>query len=254
MKTRIVLAATLILTAAPLRAADPQLVPDVSQSDIEIRYSFVGETLLLFGAILYPDGKLPDDKVDIVVVLKGPSMPVTIREKEQIGGIWMNADAVSLRSAPGYYAIGSSRPIGDIVDERTAAIYELGLRNLQLSPTGFTTPGQLRRFETGLIDLNRRTRIYSEDFKAVSIREGVLYRASMTVPTRVPVGGITAQTFLISNGKILAVASREITVRKTGFERFVAIAAQRFGFFYGLVAILLSLAFGYAASAYFGRR
>jgi uncharacterized protein (TIGR02186 family) len=240
--------------ATPAAPADPQLVPDVSQNNIEIRYSFSGETILLFGAILYPDGKLPDDEVDIVVVLKGPSVPVTIREKRQIGGIWMNADAVGMRSAPAYYAIGSSRPIGDIVDERTAAIYELGLHNLQLSPIGFTTPDQLQSFEAGLIDLNRRTRIYSEDAQAVSIREGVLYRATMTIPTRVPVGGITAQTFLISHGKVLAVASRDITVRKTGFERFIAIAAQKFGFLYGLVAIILSLAFGYAASAYFSRR
>lgn len=254
MKTPIVLAALLMLAGSPLRAADPLLVPDVSQTDIEIRYSFAGETLLLFGAILYPDGKLPDEKVDIVVVLKGPSLPITIREKDQIGGIWMNADAVAMRSAPAYYAIGSSRPIGDIVDERTAAIYELGLRNLQLSPAGFKSTGQLQRFEAGLIELNRRTRIYSEDYTAVSIREGVLYRAKMNVPTRVPVGGITAQTFLISNGNVLAVASRDITVRKTGFERFVAIAAQKYGFFYGLAAILLSLAFGYAASAYFARR
>jgi len=242
------------LVASDAEATDPQLVPDVSQTEIEIRYSFAGEKLLLFGAILYPDGNLPDADVDIVVVLKSPSAPITIREKSQVGGIWLNVDAVSMRSAPTFYAIGSSRPIGDIVDERTAAIYELGLDNLQLSPTGFTSPDQLQRFETGLIDLNRRTRIYSEDASAVSIREGVLYRASMTVPARVPVGGITAQTFLISHGKVLAVASRDITVRKTGFERFIAMAAQEFGFFYGLVAILLSLAFGYAASAYFGRR
>jgi len=159
-----------------------------------------------------------------------------------------------MRSAPAFYAIGSTRPIGDIVDERTAAIYELGLRNLQLSPTGFTTPGQLRRFEAGLIDLNRRTQIYSEDPDAVSIREGVLYRATINVPARVPVGDITAQTFLVANGQVLAVASRDITVRKTGFERFIAIAAQEFGFLYGLAAILISLAFGYAASAYFSRR
>ncbi|NCP11406.1 MAG: hypothetical protein GW859_05545 [Sphingomonadales bacterium] len=242
------------LVASDAEATDPQLVPDVSQTEIEIRYSFAGEKLLLFGAILYPDGNLPDADVDIVVVLKSPSAPITIREKSQVGGIWLNVDAVSMRSAPTFYAIGSSRPIGDIVDERTAAIYELGLDNLQLSPTGFVSPEELGRFEAGLIDLNRRNRLYSEDFGAVSIREGVLYRASLAVPARVPVGRITAETFLISNGRVLAVASRDIVVRKTGFERFVAIAARQYGFLYGLAAILISLAFGYAASAYFARR
>jgi hypothetical protein len=36
---------------------------------------------------------------------------------------------------PSYYAIASSRPIA-IVDDKTAAIYELGLKWLQLSPIG----------------------------------------------------------------------------------------------------------------------
>ena len=44
----------LLLLAAPFLAAqsEPRLVPDVSQNEIEIRYSFTGAELLLFGAIL----------------------------------------------------------------------------------------------------------------------------------------------------------------------------------------------------------
>src|SRR3546814_16461066 len=43
-------------------AEKPTLVPDVSQRDIEIAYSFTGAELLLFGAILYPGGRVPDAK------------------------------------------------------------------------------------------------------------------------------------------------------------------------------------------------
>ena len=50
--------------------AKPVLVPDVSQRDIDIGYSFSGADLLLFGAILYPGGRLPTDQkpADIVIV------------------------------------------------------------------------------------------------------------------------------------------------------------------------------------------
>lgn len=256
MKAWAIIAAILLGMAwsTASRAADPELVPDVSQSDIEIQYSFTGEKLLLFGAILYPGGQLPDERTDIVVVLKGPSTPLLVREKRKVAGIWINADSVRLRSAPSFYAIGSSRPIGEIVDERTAAIYELGLNNLQLSPIGFETSQELNRFESGFIWLNQRKFLLSEEADAVSIREGVLYRATLDIPARVPVGRITAQTFLISNGEVVAVASREISVRKSGFERFVATAAQDYGFLYGLAAVLVSLLFGYLASLYFNRR
>ncbi|HRE36335.1 MAG TPA: TIGR02186 family protein, partial [Sphingopyxis terrae] len=72
----------LLLLPAAAQAVDPRLVPDVSSRSIEIQYSFTGEELLLFGAILYPGQRLPDDRADIVVVLKGPVRPVVLREKQ----------------------------------------------------------------------------------------------------------------------------------------------------------------------------
>ena len=240
--------------AAGARAADPRLVPDVSSRAIDIQYSFTGEELLLFGAILYPGQRLPDDRADIVVVLKGPVRPIILREKRRVAGMWVNADSIRLRTSPGFYAIGSSRPIDELVDERTAAIFELGLSNLSMSPTGFSETKALSRFENGLLDLYRRQGLFYEDPKAVEITEGVLYRARIPVPARVPVGNYRAETYLISKGRVIAVASRDVEIRKAGFERFVALAAQRHGFLYGLTAVLLSVALGYAASAVFRRR
>lgn len=240
--------------AAPVRAADPRLVPDVSSRAIDIQYSFTGEELLLFGAILYPGQRLPDDRADIVVVLKGPVRPIILREKRRVAGIWVNANSIRLRSSPGFYAIGSSQPIDKLVDERTAAIFELGLENLSMSPAGFSESSTLERFEKGLVDLYRRMGLFYENPAAVEITEGVLYRARIPVPARVPVGTYRAETFLISKGRVLAVASRNVEIRKAGFERFVALAAQRHGFLYGLAAVAMSLLLGYAASAAFKRR
>lgn len=240
--------------AAPVAAQEPVLVPDVSRNTIDIQYSFTGADLLLFGAILYPGGRLPDSQADIVVVLKGPTRAITLREKQKIAGIWINADSTRFRSVPGYYAIASSRPIDKLVDERTAAIYELGISNLQLSPASGADAKRQQRFEQGLIELNKSHELFAERPDAVEIREGVLYRATIPVPARVPVGRYTAETFLISKGRVLAVASREVDIRKSGFERFVAMAAQRHGFLYGLAAIIVSLAFGYAGALIFRKR
>lgn len=249
------LAATLAFgLALPAQAQEPQLVPDVSRSVIDIQYSFTGEDLLLFGAILYPGGRLPNSRADIVVVLKGPARPITLREKQKIAGVWINAESARFRTAPGYYAIASSRPISELVDERTAAIYELGIKNLQLSPASGTDAAQSARFERGLIDHNQRHELFAERPKAVEISEGVLYRARIGIPARVPVGKYTAETFLISKGRVLAVASRDIVIRKSGFERFIADSAQNNGFLYGLTAILISLAFGYAGAWAFQKR
>ena len=237
-----------------LAQAEPRLVPDVSQRQIEIRYSFSGAELLLFGAIVYPGGRPPQPGTDIAVVVKGPLEPIVLREKQKVAGIWMNVGRVRFRSAPSFYAVASSRPLAQLIDERTAAIYELGLDNLQLSPGGGAPPDVLRRFEHGLIELRQRHQLYAEHARGVEISEGVLYRARISIPARVPVGTYTAETFLIRDGRVIAGAAREIRIEKLGFEGFVADAAERWSFAYGVTAVLVSLLLGWGASAAFRRR
>jgi len=250
------LTSLLLLALAPLLlgASGPRLVPDVSSRSIQIIYSFNGAQLLLFGAILYPGGRVPARPADVIVVLKGPVQPIVVRQKQKIAGIWMNADSNRFRSAPSYYAVASSRPIKDLVDERTAAIYELGLENLQLSPGGGALPEKERQFEAGLLDLKRRQSLYSENPHGVAISEGVLYRARLFIPSQVPVGTYTAETFLIDHGRVLAAATRDVQIGKSGFERFVALAALRHAFLYGLASVLLSLGLGWAAAMVFRKR
>ena len=246
----------LLLALAPLLigADKPVLVPDISARKVEIRYSFTGAQLLLFGAIVYPGGRAPTRPADIVVVLRGPVQPILVREKQRILHVWMNADSDRFRSAPSFYAVASSQPIPQLVDERTAAIYEMGLHNLQLSPGGGALPEKERRFEAGLLDLRRRHGLYSEYPHGVEISGGVLYRATITIPSQVPVGTYTAETFLVDRGHVLAAATKDIEINKSGFERYVALAARRHEGLYGLAAVLLSLGLGWAAAALFRRR
>jgi uncharacterized protein (TIGR02186 family) len=245
----------LALLAPLLTGADkPVLVPDISARQVQIRYSFTGAQLLLFGAVVYPGGRPPDRVVDIAVVLRGPVQPILVREKQKIAGIWMNADSDRFRSAPSFYAVASSRPLGDLLDERTAAIYELGVHNLQLSPGGGALPEKERRFEAGLLDLRERRNLYQEHAGGVEITGGVLYRAVITIPSQVPVGTYTAETFLIDRHKVIAAATRDIQIDKSGFERAVALEARRHSFLYGLGCVILSLVLGWAAAAVFRRQ
>jgi uncharacterized protein (TIGR02186 family) len=230
---------------------DPILVPEVSQHEIEVRQGFTGTELLLYGAILDPDGRRARQQYDIVVVLKGPTEPIRLREKSKTLGIWINAASTSFRSAPSFFAVASSRPIKDIVDQRTAAIYELGLDFLQLSPTGAIDPAEQDRFTKGLVDLRRREGLYKEDGAGVTINKGVLYQARIAVPSNVTTGKYTAETFAITRGRVIASAIADVEVRKQGFERFVAYEADRSAFIYGLFAVGLSLLMGWLAGRVF---
>ncbi|HEX7853949.1 MAG TPA: TIGR02186 family protein [Sphingobium sp.] len=246
MLVRLLLSLTAIalLGAAP---PQPKLVPDVSQREVEIRYSFTGAELLLFGAILYPGGKVPDDPADIIVVLRGPSQQIVMREKRKIAGIWLNAGSAEFRTAPSFYAVASSRPIRKMVDEQTAAIYELGLDKLQLSPSSLNSGPEIDRFASGLNDLRTRNGLFVERPGSVSITDGVLYQARLPLSARVVVGTYTAETFLVRDGRVIAAAVREIQVKKSGFERGMGVFAVRQPFLYGLTAVAMALSLGLLA-------
>ena len=235
-------------------ARDPILVPDVSQHEIRLRQGFTGTELLLFGAILNPDGTRAGRDYDIVVVLKGPTQSIIVREKQKVAGVWINAESAEFRSAPAYYAVASSRPIERIIDDKTAAIYELGLPWLQLSPIGSIDPEQQTRFAAGLVDLNTRGGLYQQAEGAVTISEQVLYKVALSLPSNVPAGTYVAETFAISRGRVVASASSAVEVRKLGFEGAVARFADEQSFFYGLLAVAISLGMGWLAGRLFALR
>lgn len=232
-------------------ARDPILVPEVSQHEVQVRQGFRGTELLLFGAILTPDGTRAGQDYDIVVVLKGPTRSIILREKQRIAGIWVNAESTEFRSAPTFFAVASSKPINRIVDDKTAAIYELGLPWLQLSPIGAYNPKEQARFSAGLVDLMQREQLYKDDPKGVKISEQVLYQARIKLPSSVQTGTYTAETFAITKGRVVASAIARVEVKKQGFERAVAQFAEYNGFFYGLLAVALSVAMGFLAGRLF---
>lgn len=250
---RVALACAAFLALSGQSARDPILVPEVSQHQIQVRQGFTGTELLLYGAILDPSGRRALEQYDIVVVLKGPTEPIRVREKARLRflGIWVNADSTRFRSAPSFFAVASSRPISEIVDNRTAAIYELGLDYLQLSPTGTIDPEEQARFTSGLVDLRQRQDLYQQNDAGVTINEGVLYQARISVPSNVVIGEYTAETFAIVDGRVIASATADVEVTKRGFEKIVADRAQDSAFLYGLFAVLLSLGMGWLAGRIF---
>jgi len=232
-------------------ARDPILVPEISQHEIRVRQGFTGAELLLFGAILTPEGTRAGQDYDIVVVLKGPTQSIVLREKEKVAGIWINAASTEFRSAPSFFALSSNRPVSEIVDDRTAAIFELGLPWLQLSPIGAIEPYEQERFAAGLVDLRERQGVFKQDEDGVKISEQVLYQARISLPSSVQTGRYTAETFAISQGRVVASGTSHVEVRKLGFEGAVANFSQEYGFAYGLLTIAVSVFLGWLAGRVF---
>jgi uncharacterized protein (TIGR02186 family) len=224
------------------------LVTDLSNKRIEIRYSFDGAELILFGAIGSSAVDPVRDKFDVVVVVRGPEAETVVRRKDKVGAIWINNANIYFPAAPGYYAVAASRPLADIASPTVFASYGIGFDNLPLiarTDRGMAAPDP--DFRQALYRLRSAENLYRQEKDSVTIvREG-LFRTDVHLPANVPVGDFSVETFVFQEGKLKARNRIKLNVDKEGFERAAYDFAHNYPFWYGITAVLVALGAGWLA-------
>lgn len=234
--------------AAAQPAAGPRLIADLSQPRVDINYGFSGAEVLVYGAVQYPRGRVPDEAPRLAVVARGPDERVVVRKKARVAGVWLNTQSVEFATAPAFVAVATSRPLGELLDARGAAIWEIGLGSVQLSPAEAGDPVRAADFARGLMELRRRAGLYREDERGVRVTGNILYRATLAIPSEAPIGRYTVLVHLIRDGEVIATTESALEVRKTGFEAAISRWAEEDSLAYGLAAVALALGAGWAAS------
>jgi uncharacterized protein (TIGR02186 family) len=224
------------------------LVTDLSNKRIEIRYSFNGAQLILFGAVGSSAVDPVNDAFDVVVVVRGPEAAAVVRRKENVGGIWINNANLHFPAVPGYYAVAASRPLGDIAHPTVFASYGIGFDNLPLiarTDRGLVEPDT--KFRKALYRLRASENLYRQELDSVSLVAEGLFRTDVYLPANVPVGEFIVETFVFQKGSLKARNRIRLNVDKEGFERAAYDFAHGFPFLYGLTAVLLALGAGWLA-------
>ena len=248
----IVAVLVLIGTFTPALADD--LVAGLSTDLIQITSSFQGTDIVLFGAIEPSEEPRPAKDQDLVLVVRGPDTPMTVRRKERILGIWINRNQVELTGMPGYYFLASTRPLDDIAPLATLQRFRLGTANLVATPKGQYRPGEVTAFRSALIRDRKREHLYWESPTGVEFLSSTLFRARIPVPAAAPPGQYRAEVYLFSGGTVVSAQSSPLFIDKTGFERDMYDYAFQDSLLYGIVAVALSIGLGGASFFVFRRR
>ena len=99
-------------------ADGPRVIASLSQNAVSITTDFSGSEIFVYGAI---ERERPVDETDndlgVIITVLGPSSPVTVRKKDRVFGIWANSESAVIDSAPSFYALASTAPLGDILSE-----------------------------------------------------------------------------------------------------------------------------------------
>ena len=239
MKRLVFLIALLMAFAPAARAQD--IVTDLSQYDIELRHSFTGQELLLFGAIKRGE-TMAGERYDIVIVITGEERPHMVRKKERVMGFWVNTGGKLLEGVPEYYALASTRPLLAIAPEKELARLKIGLAQQDFA----RQPG-LEDYAAGLIRVKQGAGLYQVATEAMALQSETLFRADFFFPANVPSGAYTASAYLFREGRLIGRSDKEIRIGKAGFERVVYSLAQNQPHLYGLMAIIIALLAGWLA-------
>lgn len=225
------------------------MITDLSQHEIEITSQFSGQELLLFGAIeRHVEGNSLSEEItvqgidyDIIVVVQSQPTELVIRKKENVAGIWLNKANHTIRDIPGYYVIGSTRPLNKFLAQEKQIEYGLGLDNLKFTSD---SNDDITEFKEALIRNMIEKGLYLESDGNVTVKNEILFRASIAFPANMPIGDYKADVYLVKDGDIIINHRTDLLVDKQGLERFIYNFAHEYPPYYGIIAVLVAISIG----------
>lgn len=245
--------AALALLAAPASAAEPpadRVVAALSQSRVAITAGFEGLEILVFGAVARGE-PAREEPLGVVVTVVGPSLPVTVRRKDRVAGLWINVESIRVSSAPSFYAVASSGPLADVISRTDDLRYRVSLEHKLRQIEAADTIAPREAFLDAILRLRRAAGLYVLKPGGVRVDEGVLFRTTIPLPANIVEGVYTAQVLLTRDRAVIDSFSAEIDVSKAGLERLIFDTSRNAPLLYGVLSILVAMAAGFAASEVF---
>lgn len=248
---RLLLAACLTVLSFVLPAQTQDVIGEVSQNRIGITANFDGSEILIFGAISREAPRNPDEKLDIIITVSGPSTPVLVRKKDRVLGIWVNNAAVEVDAAPSLYKIVTSAPLKEILSDTEDLRHKITIPRAIRSVDAPRDIANASEFTEALIRIRKDNGLFVIQEGAITIKDETLFRAQIALPSNLVEGDYTARMLLVSDRKVLATYETAIDVRKVGLERFIYRLAHDQPMIYGIFSLVIAIAAGWGASAVF---
>ena len=245
--------ATLLLVLVPLApagAAEEEVVLGLSRDRVAITATFDGSEILIFGAIKR-ETPIPESRLDVIVTVAGPSVPLTVRRKERRFGIWINTDAVEVDAAPSFYAIATSGPFDQVLSDTEDLRNRVSIRRAIRSVGAPMSVMDAQEFTKAVIRIRESQGSYQLLENAVEVDQQTLFRTHIEMPANLTEGDYEARILLAREGRVVSELRTTIDVRKVGLEQFLFELSREQPLVYGLLSLFIAIAAGWLASSAF---
>jgi uncharacterized protein (TIGR02186 family) len=243
--------ALLCILATPALATGEEIVAGLSQNAVSITADFNGSEILIYGAVKRDAPAPTDAPMEVIITVEGPSVPLTIRRKDRRAGIWINTEAVTVDSAPTFYAVATTGPLTSILKDTENLRYQITIPRV-IRAVGITSEASnAGDFVLAMLRLRDANGLYRLDQGKVEFLEETLFRSDIILPANLTDGEYRVRIFLTRNGRVIDSQERVIGVRKEGLERFLYNLAYDYPLVSGIASVLMAVIAGWAASAAF---
>ena len=259
---RILFIAAAILPAfasvAPAEEEVPPLLEKIavglSQEDVDITADFSGEEILVYGAIERSRFLLEHESPpDVILVVQGPERPNVVRRKERVFGVWVNRAHTVIGSTPSFYAVGSTRPLNEILTPHQIEIHDIGLEQVLLVPGDVSDGSDPEIFRDAAIRLLRDAGYYQILPGSVRVPAESLFSSRIRLPANIVEGDYLLRIHLARDGAVIDTHELIIPVRRTALEQWIYRSAHDDPLGYSLASIFVAILAGWGASALFRR-
>jgi len=235
----------------PALAAGEEIVSGLSQNRVSITANFDGSEILIYGAVRRSAPPPAGGQLHVIITVEGPTKPQVIRRKERVAGIWINRSAVTIDSAPSFYAVATTGPIESILSQTENLRHRITLDTV-IRAVGITAEAtDAPDFVTALARIRQKEDSYRLEEGTVQLTGETLFRADVVLPANLTEGNYRVRIFLIRDGRVVDDQARTIGVRKAGLERILYNLAHDEPLAYGALALALAVLAGWGASAAF---
>ena len=225
------------------------LVADLDLDQVSITIDFNGESLLLFGAVSGGTAS------DIIVIFKGPEVPLALRKKERASGIWMNRQTIIWQNAPSFYHIFSNRTLDEVLSEEQRARLRIGAEHIGLRSSEVMLDKEKAKLWRNALTRNMTDRgLWQLNENYVSIIRGALFRAPVYLPANIVPGEYEVRVLHVQNKQLIAEDTTYISVAKTGVGAMIYAFAHDYSIFYGFFAVCFAMFAGWLAAAAFRKQ
>lgn len=249
----LVLLAALAFPAGPEQAGAEQIVSGLSESRVSINASFDGTAILIYGAALREEPPPKGSLLQVIVTVEGPVVPIVVRQKTRVAGIWINQGSMAIEGAPSFYAVMSTGALADILSPQEDQLHRVSIPMEIGSVRMKAGAGATSDYLAAFARIKQASGSYLLAPESVLLLQQSLFRTEVALPSNLIEGEYRVRIFLTREGRVVDLQESQIEVSKTGVERFLYRMAQDQPLLYGLVALLIAAVAGWGASELFRR-